>query len=81
MDGTYYVVMPFDRAFRGDLKPGDAIELPTAGAAETAARGLALRHVGVVAFSRTGDLAAGEFQDAVVLVQFFGEVDLDALSV
>jgi hypothetical protein len=31
------------------------------------------------AFSRTGDPAIGEFQDAVVLAQF-GEVDLNALS-
>jgi hypothetical protein len=32
-----------------------------------------------LAFSRTGDPATGEFQDAVVLAQF-DEVDLDSLS-
>jgi hypothetical protein len=36
-------------------------------------------HAGALAFSRTGDPATGEFQDAVVLAQF-GEVDLDSLS-
>jgi len=35
-----------------------------------------LQHAGAVAFSRTGDPSVGEFQDAVVLVQF-GEVDLE----
>jgi hypothetical protein len=32
-----------------------------------------------VAFSRTGDPAIGEFQDAVVLAKF-GDVDLNTLS-
>jgi hypothetical protein len=48
-------------------------------AAERGSRALALKHVGAVAFSRTGDPSVGEFQDAVILAQF-GEVDLDALS-
>ena len=34
---------------------------------------------GALAFSRTGNPATGEFQDAVILAQF-GEVDLDSLS-
>ncbi|MGA2795256.1 MAG: hypothetical protein ABSE69_17360 [Roseiarcus sp.] len=38
-----------------------------------------LEHAGAVAFSRTGNPATGEFQDAMILAQF-GEVDLDALS-
>jgi hypothetical protein len=36
-------------------------------------------HAGALAFSRTGDPATGEFQDAVVLA-LFGEVDLNSLS-
>jgi hypothetical protein len=42
-------------------------------------RALAVGHAGALAFSRTGDPATGEFQDAVVLAQF-GEVALDSLS-
>ena len=47
--------------------------------AERRARALALEHAGALAFSRTGDPTTGEFQDAVILVQF-GEVDLDLLG-
>lgn len=36
-------------------------------------------HAGAVAFSRTGDPAMGDFEDAVILAQY-GEVDLTALS-
>ena len=43
------------------------------------ARALALEHSGALAFSRTGDPAMGEFQDAVILARF-GEVDLDLLG-
>lgn len=76
---TYHVVVPFDRDGEGDLKPGEAQEATSAGAAERRARSLAVEHAGAVAFSRTGDPATGEFEDAVVLAQF-GDVDLNALS-
>jgi hypothetical protein len=36
-------------------------------------------HAGVVAFSRSGDPATGEFSDAEILSET-GDVDLDALS-
>ena len=36
-------------------------------------------HAGALAFSRTGDLATGEFGAAEILSQA-GEVDLDALT-
>ncbi|MGA9850689.1 MAG: hypothetical protein WBQ45_24005 [Roseiarcus sp.] len=42
------------------------------------ARALALEHAGALAFSRTGNPATGEFEEAVLLTQF-GEVDLDSL--
>ena len=47
--------------------------------AERRARALALEHAGALAFSRTGNPATGEFEDAVILAQF-GEVDLDSLA-
>jgi hypothetical protein len=79
MEVTYYVAIPFDRDPEGDLKPGEAQELPTAGAAERRAAAMALEHVGALAFARAGDPSIGEFRDATLLVRF-GEVDLDALG-
>jgi len=76
---TYHVVVAFDRDAEGDLKPGEAREVLSPIIAERGARALAEGHAGALAFSRTGDPATGEFQDAVVLAQF-GEVDLDSLS-
>jgi hypothetical protein len=79
MPVTYFVVVPFDRNDDGDLAGGTAKEAVSAGAAERGARELALRHAGAVAFSRTGDPATGEFEEAVILAQF-GDVDLNELS-
>jgi hypothetical protein len=76
---TYHVVVAFDRDAEGDLKPGEAREVLSPIIAERRARALAAGHAGALAFSRTGDPATGEFQDAVVLAQF-GEVDLNSLS-
>ena len=76
---TYFVAMPFDWNEEGDLVVGEAQDRQSAGAAESAARRMAETAAGAVAFSRTGDPATGEFEDAVVLRQF-GEVpSLDAL--
>ena len=63
----------------GDLKPGEAREVMSPVVAERRARALALEHAGALVFSRTGDPATGEFQDAVILARF-GEVDLDSLG-
>ena len=76
---TYHVVVAFDRNEEGDLKPGEAQEVMSSIVAERRARALALEHVGALAFSRTGNPATGEFEDAVILAQF-GEVDLNSLS-
>ena len=76
---TYYVVIPFDRTEDGELKPGEPQQAISASAASQRATVLAFEHAGVVAFSRTGDPATGEFEDAVILSQA-GEVDLDALA-
>jgi hypothetical protein len=75
---TYNVVIAFDRDAEGYLKPGEAREVMSPIVAERRARALALEP-GAVAFSRTGDPATGEFQDAVILARF-GEVDLDSLG-
>jgi hypothetical protein len=67
-DVTYFVAMLFVAADDG-VAPGEAIECTSASAAITRAETLSRKegHVGAVAFSRTGDPAAGEFSDAVVL--------------
>jgi hypothetical protein len=75
---TYYVVVAVDRE-DGDLRPGEPQEVPSAEAARRRVGSLAGAHAGVVAFSRRGDLATGEFSDAEILSQT-GDVDLDALS-
>jgi hypothetical protein len=79
MSVTYHVVVPFDLIENGDLVAGPAHEATSAGSAERGAGELSLKHAGAVAFSRTGDPATGDFQDAVILAKF-GEVDLNALS-
>ncbi len=79
MSITYYIVVPFDRDDAGNLTPGAPQEVSNAGIASRRARALAGQHAGAVAFSRTGDPASGEFDDAVILAQA-GEVDLDALA-
>ena len=79
MPVAYHVVVAFDRDEKGDLKPGEAQEVMSPIVAERRARALALEHAGTLAFSRTGNPATGEFQDAAILAQF-GEVDLNSLS-
>ena len=79
MSVTYHVVVAFDRDEEGELKPREAREVMSPIVAERRARALALEHAGALAFSRTGNPATGEFQDAVTLARF-GEVALDLLS-
>ena len=73
MPVTYYVALPFVWNEEGELVPGEAQDRQSASAAESLARKLALTSAGAVAFSRTGEPATGEFEDAVVL-RTFGEV-------
>ena len=70
---TYFVALPFVRNDEGELVAGEAQERQTAGAAVREARRMTLVSPGAVAFSRTGDPAIGEFEDAVV-IERFGEV-------
>jgi hypothetical protein len=76
---TYYVVVTFDRTDDGELRPGEPWEARSAQGAERRAASIARLHAGVVAFSRTGDPATGDFENAEILSQT-GDVDLDALS-
>lgn len=79
---TYYVALPFTRSEEeGDIVAGDAKEARSEGLAIRMAGLLAVLdgNCGAVAFSRTGDPAVGEFEDAVVL-KTFGEVDAGVLS-
>ena len=64
---AYFVALPFDRNEEGELVAGEAQDRQSASAAESAARRMADTAAGAVAFSRTGDPASSEFEDAVVL--------------
>ena len=68
--------MPFLRVDQGDLVAGTLAELESSRSAVGSARAMALVFGGAVAFSRRGDLAVGEFDDAVVLVAV-GDVPTD----
>ena len=70
---TYFVAIPFVRGEDGELVPGEAQECQAAMAAVREARRMATRSAGAVAFSRTGDPATGDFEEAVV-IERFGEV-------
>ena len=73
MPVTYYVALPFVQNEEGELVPGEAQDRQSASAAESLARKMAETSAGAVAFSRTGEPASGEFEDAVV-IRSFGEV-------
>jgi hypothetical protein len=79
---TYYVAL----AFRKDEDDGgivacDPREAQSSEQAIRMAASLALQegHCGAIAFSRTGDPALGEFEDAVIL-KAVGEVDAGLLT-
>ena len=76
---TYFVVLPIVRNEDGDLVAEDGQEAPNAFAAQRRAQALVGRKAGAIAFSRTGDPAMGEFEDAVVLGRF-GEAPDDLSS-
>lgn len=73
---TYFVVLPFIRAEDGELVPLEAEEAPDAAKAKFRAQMKVGKErdgqiiVGAIAFSRTGDLQFGDFDDAVVLARF-----------
>ena len=81
---TYYVALAFKRSEDdgGDIVACDPKEARSSEQA-IRTRGLLGReegHCGAIAFSRTGDPALGDFEDAVIL-KTVGEVDVALLSV
>ena len=80
---TYYVALAFKRSEEGgDIIACDPKEARSADQAIRMAVSLARMegHRGAIAFSRTGDPALGDFEDAVIL-KTVGEVDIGLLSV
>jgi hypothetical protein len=79
---TYYVALAFKRSEDGgEIVACDPKEARSAEQAIRMATSLAANegHCGAIAFSRTGDPALGDFEDAVIL-KSFGEVDTGLLS-
>ena len=79
---THYVALAFKRSEDGgdiiacDPKEARSSEQAIRMAASMAKMG---EHCGAIAFSRTGDPALGDFEDAVIL-KTVGEVDVGLLS-
>jgi len=73
---TYFVALAFMRSEDGDIVACEPKEAQSADQAIRLAKSLAALepHCGAIAFSRTGDPAIGEFDDAVIL-RTVGEVD------
>jgi hypothetical protein len=74
---TYYVALPFVATVEG-IAAGEPTECfnPVAAVVRAEALSRKERHVGAVAFSRTGDPATSDFSDATVLKKF-GDVPDD----
>ena len=73
---TYYVALAFLRSEDGDFVACEPKEAQSADQASRMANALAVSegHCGAIAFSRTGDPAIGEFDDAIIL-KTVGDVD------
>ena len=72
----YHVVLAFLRSEDGDIVATEPKEARSSDQAIRMAKSLAATppHCGAIAFSRTGDPALGDFEDAVIL-RAIGEVD------
>jgi hypothetical protein len=80
---TYYVALAFTKSDDGgEIVACDPKEARSSEQAIRLANSLAKMegHCGALAFSRTGDPALGDFEDAVIL-KTIGEVDAGLLSV
>ena len=79
---TYYVALAFKRSEEGDIVACEPREARSSDQAVRMAGSLAARdgNCGAIAFSRTGDRALGDYEDAVIL-KTVGEVDSGLLSV
>ena len=79
---TYYVALAFTMSEDGgEIVASDPEEARSSDQAIRLAGSLARMegHCGAIAFSRTGDPALGDFEDAVIL-KTVGEVDIGLLS-
>uniref|UniRef100_A0A974ADS4 Uncharacterized protein n=1 Tax=Bradyrhizobium quebecense TaxID=2748629 RepID=A0A974ADS4_9BRAD len=72
---TYYVAQPFELTKGGHLVAGLPQQAQSELAAIRRAESLA-RRGGAIAFSRTGDLSTGDFEDAKI-IRIFGQVPDD----
>ena len=80
---TYYVALAFRRSEEGgEIVACDPKEARSSDQAIRMAASLARmeEYCGAIAFSRTGDPALGEFEDAVIL-ETVGKVDAGLLSI
>jgi hypothetical protein len=78
---TYYVALAFTRSEDGDIVACEPKEARSSSQAIRMAEALAATdcHCGAIAFSRSGDPAMGDFEDAVIL-KTIGEVDSGLLT-
>jgi hypothetical protein len=76
---TYYVAMPFRYLEDSQIAVGEHQECRDSFKARSVAASMATdpNNCGAIAFSRTGDPAIGEFEDAIVITRL-GDID-DAL--
>jgi hypothetical protein len=78
---TYYVALAFTRSEGSDIVACEPKEASSSDQAIRMAGSLAAMdgHCGAIAFSRTGDPALGDFEDAVIL-KTVGDVDSGLFS-
>ena len=78
---TYYVALAFMQSEDGGIVACEPKEARSSNQAIRMAGSLAAEegHCGAIAFSRTGDPALGDFEDAVIL-KTIGEVDSGLLT-
>jgi len=78
---TYYVALAFTRADDGEIVACEPKEARSSDQAIRMAGTMAAMegHCGAIAFSRTGDTALGDFEDAVIL-KTVGDVDSELLT-
>lgn len=67
---TYFVVQPFKTGKRGALIADTPVQATSIDHATRMAERMASSKAGVVAFSRAGDPATGEYEDAQILAVF-----------
>jgi len=72
------VLAAFDKGEDGELVPAfEPREMPSEERAVREAKGMASRHVGVIAWSRPADPKLGEYGEPVLLFQFGDVPEMD----